>query len=171
MKSGLLSLQTAWGIIRVEISAAGVVCLRLPEVRGEGRTFSLGESTFEGEGEVLTVAERADAFLRDTLSGRRCESPPWIWPPASDFTKKIWDQILMIPRGETATYGEIAARAGFPRAARAAGRAAGMNRLPLIIPCHRVVPASGGLGGFSSGRAWKRLLLGLEGAGLRAGGR
>ena len=67
-----------------------------------------------------------------------------------------------IPRGQTRTYGEIAAAIGRLNAVRAVGSACGANPLPLFIPCHRVV-AKTGLGGFGSGLPWKKLLLKEEG--------
>lgn len=81
------------------------------------------------------------------------------------FRRAVWRALRALPRGRTATYGELARRAGNPRAARAAGTACGANPLPLFVPCHRAVAAGGRLGGFSSGLAWKRLLLSGEGAG------
>ncbi len=68
-----------------------------------------------------------------------------------------------IPRGEVRTYGWVARRMGYPRAARAVGRILSANPLPLLFPCHRVV-GQRGLGGFSAGREWKEFLLRLEGA-------
>ena len=62
----------------------------------------------------------------------------------------MWDLLRKIPRGQTITYGELAVRAGNPRASRAVGAANGKNPIPIIIPCHRVLGASG-LGGFSGG--------------------
>jgi methylated-DNA-[protein]-cysteine S-methyltransferase len=71
-----------------------------------------------------------------------------------------------IPRGEVRTYGEIAAECGSPGAARAVGSVMAKNRHPLIVPCHRVVGAGGGLGGYSApeGLRMKRRLLAMEGA-------
>ena len=71
-----------------------------------------------------------------------------------------------MPYGQVVTYGELAEMAGSPRAARAAGSACATNPLGILIPCHRVVPASGGVGSFGSyagGREMKRWLLELEG--------
>lgn len=82
---------------------------------------------------------------------------------ASDFTARVLNEVRLIPWGETRTYGEIAAKAGRPGAARAVGGAVGSNLLPIIIPCHRVLPAGGGIGGFGHGAEWKRKLLKLEG--------
>lgn len=78
------------------------------------------------------------------------------------FQKAVWNELKKIPRGQTRTYGEIAASIGRPKAVRAVGSACGANPIPLWIPCHRVV-AQNGLGGFGSGLPWKKLLLRLEG--------
>jgi methylated-DNA-[protein]-cysteine S-methyltransferase len=82
---------------------------------------------------------------------------------APPFHRKVWEQLRRIPWGSARTYQEIARAAGSPRASRAAGQACAANRLPLIIPCHRVV-AQAGLGGFAFGLPWKRKLLELEAA-------
>ena len=68
-----------------------------------------------------------------------------------------------VPYGETVTYGGLAELAGFPKAARAAGTACSTNPLAMFIPCHRVVPASGGIGRYGGGESMKRALLELEG--------
>lgn len=79
------------------------------------------------------------------------------------FQRSVLEAIFRIPAGETMTYGEVAAAAGKPGAARAVGNVMAMNPVPLILPCHRVV-ASDGLGGFTGGLEVKRKLLRLEGA-------
>ena len=80
------------------------------------------------------------------------------------FDRLVLTETREIPRGETRTYGEIAARLGAGGAARAVGRALGANPIPIIIPCHRVVAANGGSGGFSAdgGAAVKMRILGIE---------
>lgn len=80
---------------------------------------------------------------------------------ATPFQKKVWRELLKIPKGKTALYGEVADGIRNPKSARAVGLACGANPLPIIIPCHRVV-ASNGLGGFSSGICVKRKLLAQE---------
>jgi methylated-DNA-[protein]-cysteine S-methyltransferase len=79
------------------------------------------------------------------------------------FTSRVVACLKKVPYGKTVTYGELARRAGSPRAFRAVGNAMAQNDLPLIIPCHRVV-ATQGLGGFGGGLRLKRDLLRLEGA-------
>jgi methylated-DNA-[protein]-cysteine S-methyltransferase len=80
----------------------------------------------------------------------------------TEFQKRVWNALVTIPYGETRSYTEIAARIGAPRAVRAVGAANGRNPIPIVVPCHRVIGASGNLVGFGGGLAWKRLLLDLE---------
>ena len=86
----------------------------------------------------------------------------------ADFARRVYAAARRVPAGRTATYGEIAAEIGAPGEARAVGQALGANPIPLIVPCHRVVAASGGIGGFSApgGALTKTRLLALEGVGL-----
>jgi O-6-methylguanine DNA methyltransferase len=79
----------------------------------------------------------------------------------TEFQKKVWTEIAQIPYGQTRTYGELARAIGNPGSARAVGLACGANPLALIIPCHRVVGASG-LGGFAGGADIKKKLLEQE---------
>lgn len=81
----------------------------------------------------------------------------------TDLQRRVWRELIRIPYGETRAYAEIAAAVGKPRAARAVGSANKRNRIPILIPCHRVVRADGGLGGYGSGIRIKKLLLKLEG--------
>ena len=82
------------------------------------------------------------------------------------FHQRVYEQTRAIPAGATSTYGEIAARIGDPGNARAVGEALGRNPFPIIVPCHRVLAASGKLGGFSAfgGAMTKRRMLIIEGA-------
>jgi len=77
----------------------------------------------------------------------------------------VWQALAAIPYGETRTYGDIAATIGQPRAVRAVARACATNPVALAIPCHRVVPAAGGTGGYRWGADRKKALLGREGVG------
>lgn len=81
----------------------------------------------------------------------------------TQFQQAVWRELLAIPRGETRSYGQIAAKLGKPGAARAVGGACGANPLPIIIPCHRVVGSDGSLTGFGSGLDLKQKLLAMEG--------
>jgi AraC family transcriptional regulator of adaptative response/methylated-DNA-[protein]-cysteine methyltransferase len=81
---------------------------------------------------------------------------------ATAFQEKVWRELQRIPWGSTRSYGEIARAIGRPAAARAVARACAANPVPLIVPCHRVVPASGGAGGYRLGTRRKRALLDAE---------
>lgn len=81
------------------------------------------------------------------------------------FQQKCWEALRKIPAGETRSYGEQAAMLGNPKASRAVGSANGANNIAVLIPCHRVVPASGGVGGYAYGAEVKAELLTREGAG------
>lgn len=82
------------------------------------------------------------------------------------FERQVYDAASSIPPGETRTYGEIARTIGLPGSARAVGRALGRNPYPIIVPCHRVLAADGGSGGFSApgGASTKMKMLEIEGA-------
>ena len=88
-------------------------------------------------------------------------------PHGSPFQRSVWDQLVQIPWGETASYGEIAHRLGHTNAAsRAVGLANGKNPIPIVIPCHRVIGANGSLTGYAGGLERKQTLLDLEIDGL-----
>jgi AraC family transcriptional regulator of adaptative response/methylated-DNA-[protein]-cysteine methyltransferase len=82
--------------------------------------------------------------------------------PGTPFQQQVWSALLEIPYGSTCSYKDIARKVGRPDATRAVGTANGMNRIAIVIPCHRVVNANGDLGGYGGGLWRKRLLLDLE---------
>lgn len=82
--------------------------------------------------------------------------------PGSEFQQKVWKQLLKIPFGKTLSYEDMAVRIGSPKAQRAVGHANGLNRIAIIIPCHRVVNKNGELGGYGGGLWRKQRLLELE---------
>lgn len=90
---------------------------------------------------------------------------------ATSFQRDVLEALRTVPYGATISYGQLAAMAGRPGAARAVGQAVGRNPLPVFIPCHRVVSASGGIGGYSGGLAIKEGLLKLEACPSKRGGR
>jgi methylated-DNA-[protein]-cysteine S-methyltransferase len=105
------------------------------------------------------LVERFQAYF----NGYRVEFPAELdFTGATRFQQSVWQAARLIPYGQTRSYGWVAAKAGNPEAARAAGQALGKNPLPIIVPCHRVLAANGGLGGFSWGLNMKRFLLRLE---------
>jgi AraC family transcriptional regulator of adaptative response/methylated-DNA-[protein]-cysteine methyltransferase len=109
---------------------------------------------------IAPLAERAFAFAR----GVRPDRPIGLYVQGTNFQLKVWEALLGIPFGATATYGEIAERVGAPRAGRAVGAAVGANMISLLIPCHRVILASGAVHRYRWGAARKSALLAMEAA-------
>lgn len=86
--------------------------------------------------------------------------PLEIW--GTQFQMAVWEQIAKIPYGKTKTYSDIARAIKKPKAVRAVGTACGANPVPILIPCHRVLPTSGGFGNYAGGKDKKEFLLELE---------
>jgi AraC family transcriptional regulator of adaptative response/methylated-DNA-[protein]-cysteine methyltransferase len=97
--------------------------------------------------------------------GLRRFTVPLVYP-GTKFQRRVWEALLAIPHGETCSYKDIAIAIGAPKAARAVGRANGLNRVAIVIPCHRVINESATLGGYGGGLARKRFLLDLERAAI-----
>ncbi len=115
-------------------------------------------------GEGRETVAKAIAQLEEYFCGaRRAFSLP-LAPCGTAFQRAVWQALLAIPFGQTLSYRDLARRIGRPLACRAVGNANGKNPIPIIIPCHRVIAADGGLGGYSSGLDRKRDLLRHEGA-------
>lgn len=104
----------------------------------------------------------AAAQLRDYFAGERTGFDLPLAPEGTPFQRVVWDALLEIPYGETVSYGQLADRIGRPTASRAVGMANGRNPIGIIVPCHRVVGASGGLTGYGGGLDRKQRLLALE---------
>ena len=100
--------------------------------------------------------------LDEYFTGARRSFDVRLSPSGTPFQRAVWDALRDVPYGETATYGEIAARVGRPTASRAVGAANGANPIAIVVPCHRIVGANGTLTGYGGGLDRKRLLLDLE---------
>jgi methylated-DNA-[protein]-cysteine S-methyltransferase len=105
------------------------------------------------------AVRQLEAYFAGEL--RQFELP--LAPSGTPFQQRVWRELRRIPWGTTVSYREIANRIGQPGAARAVGAANGQNRIPIIIPCHRVIGADGRLTGFAGGLDVKKRLLTLEG--------
>ena len=109
------------------------------------------------------VLRAAADQLAEYFAGERTTFDLPLAPLGSSWQRSVWEQLLKIGYGETASYGEIAARLGKTNAAsRAVGTANGSNPIPIVIPCHRVIGANGTLTGYAGGLDRKQLLLDLE---------
>ena len=106
--------------------------------------------------------EKLKVELENYFAGAlRKFSVPLLYP-GTDFQRRVWEQLLEIPYGETRSYQELAGAVGDPKAVRAVGRANGLNRIAIVIPCHRVINKGGELGGYGGGLRRKQFLLDLE---------
>lgn len=123
----------------------------------------------EHEEKELPVFEEAKRWLDIYFSGKNPDFQVPLHFTGTDFQNEVWEILYAIPYGQTTTYGEIAAqlakKRGLPRmSAQAVGGAVGHNEISIIVPCHRVVGASGSLTGYAGGIEKKIELLRLEGA-------
>jgi len=112
--------------------------------------------------EVCEVVKLAERELKEYFEGRRKEFSVKLEVLGSKFDVMVWSALSGIPYGEVRSYRWLAEQIGHPKAYRAVGRALSRNPLPIFLPCHRVVRADGGLGGYSAGVDVKRFLLRLE---------
>lgn len=103
--------------------------------------------------------------LDEYFAGRRREFDlPVDLTPLPAFQREVLEELALVPYGGVDTYGGLARKVGRPRAARAVGGALNRNPVPIVVPCHRIVGATGTLVGYAGGLERKRALLGLEGA-------
>jgi methylated-DNA-[protein]-cysteine S-methyltransferase len=117
---------------------------------------------------ILAAPRRLDEPRRELdqyFAGRRTEFElPLDWSLAGGpFGRGVLEATARIPFGSVSTYKAVADEAGSPRASRAAGNALGANPLPIVVPCHRILHTTGGLGGYTGGLDRKRALLAIEG--------
>lgn len=111
---------------------------------------------------VNSLTTRCKQQLEEYFAGKRQEFDLPLDAEGSGFQHLIWQQLCKIPYGETKTYGEIAAMANNPQAARAVGAANGKNPLFILVPCHRVIGSDGSLTGYAGGTDRKAWLLDME---------
>ena len=169
--SGFALFDTAIGRCGVAWGEGGVAGIQLPEA-GERETRARMLQRFPVAGEVppppevQRVIDRIVALLRGEVSDLSTIALDMDQVPA--FHRRVYEAARAIPPGATLSYGDVAARAGAPGAARAVGQALGRNPFPIVVPCHRVLAAGGKIGGFSAqgGVATKRRMLAIEGAQL-----
>ena len=150
---------------------------------------AIGDLTLIGDGEALTglymehhrhappvpadaIRDRAPLDeacrqLEEYLAGDRRDFDLPLRSAGSPFQHEVWSALLEIPYGETRTYGQLARRVGRPDASRAVGLANGRNPISIVVPCHRVIGASGDLTGYGGGLERKRFLLEHESGATR----
>jgi AraC family transcriptional regulator of adaptative response/methylated-DNA-[protein]-cysteine methyltransferase len=157
-------LRTPLGPMVAGATAAGVCLLEFSDRRMLETQFAtlrklFGTAIAPGSNEHLEkLQEEVAGYFAGTT---RAFSVPLVYPGTA-FQRRVWEQLLSVPYGETRSYDELASAVGAPKAARAVGRANGLNRIAIVIPCHRVINKSGALGGYGGGLRRKEYLLNLE---------
>jgi methylated-DNA-[protein]-cysteine S-methyltransferase len=154
--------KTDMGWMTIVGSERGLVSISLPHKSSRQALESLGKI-------VENVASSPDRFRDLTrrliayFDGHKVSFTDELdLSNATQFQRKVWQAARLIPYGETRSYGWLADKVAKPGAGQAIGQAMSKNRLPIIIPCHRVIAGDGSLGGFTGGLDMKRRLLQLE---------
>lgn len=162
-------VDTPVGRVVAATTKRGLACLAYEDHHG-GVEHVVEELSAGLSPRILEAPARLDDVRRELdeyFAGRRTDfDVPIDWALCSPFGRRVLQATAEIPFGATATYSQIAAQAGNVKASRAAGRALGANAIPIIVPCHRVVGASGKLTGYTGGMHRKEALLRLEGVSL-----
>jgi methylated-DNA-[protein]-cysteine S-methyltransferase len=153
----LLLVQGPHGVVRVGFEEE-------PEDRVLAEVAArLGPRIVASDRETSPARDALDAYFSG--EGDPHDVPVDLSLVAAPFRHAVLETLHeSVPRGEIVTYGALAGRAGNPRAYRAAATACALNPIPILVPCHRVLPGSGGIGGYGGGPERKRALLELEGA-------
>ena len=147
-------------------SPIGPIYLVASETGLQGVFWKKGKAPFvdslNGRGAALKILKQTALQLEEYFKGERREFDLPFDTGGTDFQKKVWEQLALIPYGKTVSYGDIAERIKNGKAVRAVGTANGRNPLSIIVPCHRVIQANGTLGGYAGGLQTKMKLLALE---------
>lgn len=152
-------MESPVGPLYLVASEKGLVGLwvRKASVKSSEKVSSLKSSE-----PALQILARAEKQLHEYFKGERKTFDVPLDVTGTDFQKKVWNQLSKIPYGETVSYKDISKRLKNEKAHRAVGSANGKNPISIIVPCHRVIAADGGLGGYSGGLPMKETLLELE---------
>lgn len=154
------------GTLRIFMTERGIIRLGYPDEPIDAQLSELARVVspriLEAPARTGLVRRQLDEYF---AGSRRTFDVPVDWRLIHGFAERVLEATARIPFGHVSTYRQVAAEAGSPNAYRAAGNALGSNPIPIVVPCHRVLHASGGLGGYAGGIERKRYLLELEGAG------
>lgn len=136
----------------------------------EGNYSTTIEEDLTNEGYTCLADSARTAAARTQLieyaNGQRQTFDLLVVLVGTEWQKAVWTALMQVPFGETRTYGDLARALGRPQSSRAVGRANGTNRIPLVIPCHRIIGADGSLTGFGGGLHLKTALLAHEGVAI-----
>ena len=143
--------ETALGRIGIEETDGFITYIHLP-----------GQSRADSEGPETPLLSRAFTQLEEYFAGRRRVFDLPLKPEGTPFMRQVWQALLTVPYGHTASYKDIAEAIGNPKACRAVGMANNRNPISIVIPCHRIVGSNGALVGYGGGLDLKERLLRLE---------
>ncbi len=153
-------VDTSLGAMLVAATDKGVCCLSFNEGEDHLRARFPKAELVEGGEEFRDLFEEVTAAVEQSSTATTVDIPLDVKGTA--FQQRVWEALRRIPAGQTLSYGELAAAVGNPKASRAVGGANGANNIAVLIPCHRVIAADGGLGGYAYGTAIKAELLRRE---------
>jgi methylated-DNA-[protein]-cysteine S-methyltransferase len=155
-------IDSPFGPMTAAATPRGLVRLAYPGEAGvlEELSSRISPRILEAPAKLDRIRRQLDEYFDGRLRRFRFGLD---WALVGPFGRQILSAAAKIPYGDVATYAEVAAETGHPRASRAAGNALGSNPIPIVVPCHRVVRTGGGLGGYTGGLDRKRFLLRLEG--------
>lgn len=154
------NISTSIGDIFIISGDEGITNLIFGRERFMDFKKNLNEKELVGGGRAGESAKELESYLGGGLKHFKSNPVALLGTP---FQVLVWKGLMEIPYGQVISYNELAKRVGNPNSARAVGNAVGVNPIPIIVPCHRVV-SSRGLGGYSSGIEIKKTLLRLEGS-------
>ena len=154
------AVDTTLGRMLVAATEKGVCCLSFNEVESRLRARFPNAELVEGGAEFRALVKQVTAAVEQPATATTADIPLDVKGTA--FQQRVWEELRRIPSGETRSYGELAAALGNPKASRAVGGANGANNIAVLIPCHRVIAADGGLGGYAYGTEIKAELLKRE---------
>ncbi len=149
MKTGFAIYKYPFGLLKIGYEDTALVLLKKME-------------TATDFGQATDFTDRIYAQIIEYLNGKRKMFSLEYKMYGTEFQKKVWEQLLKIPYGETRTYKEIAIAIGNPKACRAVGMANNKNPISIVVPCHRVIGSNGDLVGYAGGLDIKKALLDLE---------
>ena len=156
--------HTTLGLVLLAATERGVCRVAFGESEAELESLLRAELPFaQVERDDVGLKRWSDAVI-GYVDGHATRLDLPLDVAASRFRLRVWEALRAIPRGATRSYSEVARSIGAPRAARAVAQACAGNPVAVLIPCHRVVAAGGGLGGYAYGATRKRVLLEREGA-------
>ena len=133
-------------------------CLTNVCMNQQKRKVEIDPAWKNGHARFRSIEKQFEEYFR----GARQTFDIPLFPRGTDFQLSVWNELQRISYGTTISYGELARRIANPKAVRAVGLANGQNRLPIVIPCHRVIGANGSLTGFGGGIENKSILLNFE---------